>query len=87
MEENVNYFWTCNKCGEHFPLITQEPNSIGHFKYSCSRCGEHIKHKLRCVCCEKELIEEEAKGYIKVYPDNQIGFYSVLCEGCKKDKQ
>ncbi|OIO80443.1 hypothetical protein AUJ84_03515 [Candidatus Pacearchaeota archaeon CG1_02_32_132] len=87
MEENVNYDWTCNKCGWHFPLIEPMPNSEGHFKYSCSKCGEHIKHKLKCVICGKGQEEKEAKGFIKVYPDNQIEFYSVLCDECKEKKK
>jgi len=39
---------------------------------------------LKCSKCNKEVSYDKAKGLIIIHQDNQIEYYSVVCDGCKK---
>ena len=76
----------CPECqNSEFNIIESTTNRKG-YRIVCSECGEKIDEIFKCVECNKSLSEDETKGYIKVYKDGQIEFYSVLCEKCKWEK-
>ena len=76
----------CEKCGNDLRKIIR----IGQDKkveIVCRDCKEVISSHFRCVECGKEIAEEDSKGYIKLYQDDQLEYYSILCEECKDKKR
>ncbi len=73
------------RCELHRQIETYNADRLG--RVICEKCGAETDEILRCNCCETILSKEEIKGYVKIYPDGQINFYSILCNKCKEKKR